>query len=121
MLRLATYLDPIQLHTTPFNHSIFLLLNETVNFFVAQKTFVILLKITFRAQLLTQRIRKHTIETKLARTFLSDLNGSLTSKTRICVSITPVLAIALVLVGNRATGVAHEEACFATLGTSQLV
>ena len=70
MLRSVTFLDLTLLHTTTFHHSIFRLLKETVNFFVAQETFVILLKITFRAQLLTQRIRKHPIEAKLARTFL---------------------------------------------------
>ena len=47
--------------------------------------------------------------------------NELTSPTRICVSITHVSALAPVLAGNRATGVAHGEVCFATLGTSQLV
>ena len=75
----------------------------------------------FQAQLLTQRIRKHTIETKQARTFLSHLKTSLTSPTRICVSITHVSALAPVLAGNRRTGVARGEVCFAILGTSQLV
>ena len=112
MLRSVTFLDLTLLHTTTFHHSIFRLLKETVNFFVAQETFVILPKLTFRAQLLTQRIWKHTIETKLARTFLSDLKTSLTSPTRICVSISHVSALAPVLAGNRATGVAHGEACF---------
>ena len=59
MLRSVTFLDLTLLHTTTFHHSIFRLLKETVNFFVAQETFVILPKLTFRAQLLTQRIRKH--------------------------------------------------------------
>ena len=57
-------------HSTPFHHSIFRLLKEMVNFFVAQETFVILPKLTFQAKLLTQRIQKHPIETKLARKFL---------------------------------------------------
>ena len=121
MLRSVTFLDLTLFHSTPFHHSIFRLQKEMVNFFVAQETFVILPELTFKAQLLTQRIRKHPIETKLARTFLTDLKTSLTSPSRICVSITHVSALAPVLAGNRATGVARGEVCFATQGTSQLV